>query len=235
MFEMAGALPADVRQLLATKYGCGPLFSESSEELIQRRFFEMRSITYRGHSVVMPIIELVNHGGDVRYDHSDTIALRGNFADEVLVRYSDLDSFDYFLSWGFATQRPVAFSVALHGSVGTTRMEIGQTFNTVVTSERQWVPAFRMADTNIVQLPFLMIGNVRFPRLPKGIFYKLMRDAGYKGFEEAFDTVQHLNRIHFLNLIEELEPFDLPISQTLRTMARYQLRAMSFCFGSREI
>ena len=234
MFEMAAALPAQLRQLLLTKYGCGAWFAEATDALIQQRYFETRSITYRGRSVVMPLIELVNHGDGPRYDVSDGVAFRGSFSGEAFVQYSDLDSFDYFQSWGFAVQRPTAFSVGLHGNIGAARLEVGQTFNARVTSERSWVPQIRK-NGDAVSLSFLMIGNDRLPRLPKGIFYRLMRDAGYAGFEEAFDMVHHVNRLHFLGLIEELEPFDQPIARIVRTMARCQLRAMSSCFGVREI
>lgn len=234
MFEMAGALPAELRELLLKKYGCGVWFAEPTDELIRRRFFDTRTITYRGQSVVMPLIEMVNHGEGPRYDLSDGVALRGSFPGEVFVQYSDLDSFDYFLSWGFATQRPVAFSVALEGNVGSARLRIGQDFNARVTSERSWIPDL-LKSGDIALLPFLMIGNARFAGLPKGIFYRLMRNAGYKGFEEAFDTIHHLNRLHFLGLLDELDGIALPIAQTLRAMARYHLRAMSFCIGIREI
>jgi hypothetical protein len=234
MFEMADALPAEFRRSLVTKYGCGPWFLDPTDALIQQRYFETRTITYRGQSVVMPLIELVNHGDGPRYDLSDGVAFRGSFPGEAIVQYCDLDCFDYFRSWGFATQRPVAFSVGLHGNIGAARLEVGQTFNERVTSERSWIPEIRK-NSEAVSVSFLMIGNKRLPRLPKGIFYRLMRNAGYAGFEEAFDMVHHVNRLHFLGLIEELEPFDLPIARALRTMACYQLRAMSFCFGVREI
>jgi hypothetical protein len=62
-----------------------------------------------------------------------------------------------------------------------------------------------------------------------------MREAGYVDFVEAFDLIHHTNRLHFINLLLKLEGIDLPIARTLRTMASYHLRAMSFCYGVREI
>ena len=236
-FEMAAALPKELRELLLTKYKCGSWFAEPTDSLIQQLFFTTRIITYRGQPVAMPLIEIVNHGDGPRYDLSDGVAVRGSFPGEVYVQYSELDSFDYFLSWGFATPRPVAFSIALAlaGPVGSARLEIRQEFNAaLVTSERAWIPdMFKKSDA--VALSFLMIGNNRFPDLPKGIFYRLMRAGGQKGFEEAFDMVCHVNRLHFLDLLEELDGFDLPIARTLKAMARHHLRAMSYCVGVREI
>ena len=82
-------------------------------------------------------------------------------------------------------------------------------------------------------LDFLTIGDRRNPSRCKAVFYKLMRDTGFPGFEEAFDTVQHANRMHFLKLLAAVEGFELPIVHTLRRMARHQLEAMSFAFGAR--
>ena len=62
-----------------------------------------------------------------------------------------------------------------------------------------------------------------------------MREAAQRGFEEAFDRIHHLNLLQFVSLLDELEDLDLSIARTLRAMARYQLRALSFHFGSREI
>ena len=37
MFEMAGTLPAELRQSLLTTFGCGAWFAEPTQELIERR------------------------------------------------------------------------------------------------------------------------------------------------------------------------------------------------------
>ena len=62
-----------------------------------------------------------------------------------------------------------------------------------------------------------------------------MRDAGFSGFEESFDLIHHVNRLHFINLLVAMDGVDLPIGQTIRAMARYQMHAMSYCYGVREI
>jgi hypothetical protein len=233
-FEMAGALPAELRHALSEKYRCGFWFEEPTEALIRYQFFNSRILDYKGRPVVIPIIELANHGVGAGYDPSDGVALRGTFPGEVFVEYAHLDSYDFFLSWGFATQRPVAFSMALTGIIQSTRLDIGQLFDGITSSERDWIPKIEKTSDS-VGLPFLMIGNQRYPRLPKGIFYRLMRDAGYAGFEESFDLIHHLNRMHFIDLLATLDGIELPLAKTLRAMAQYQLRAMSNCWGVREI
>ena len=251
IFEMAAALPDELRQMLLTQHRCGLWFKEPTEQLIAERFFNARSIDYRGCPVVMPLIEMANHGSGAHYDTSDGIALRGSFPGEIVVveltllgderergeivvEYSKFDSLDYFLTWGFATQRPVAFSVTLQGKIDSTPVTINQGFGGAMESERGWIPKIEKFSDRIT-LPFLMIGNRQAPRLPKGIFYKLLRDAGFSGFAESFDLIHHMNRMHFVNLLLALEDIDSPLARTMRTMACYQLRAMSFCFGVREI
>jgi hypothetical protein len=62
-----------------------------------------------------------------------------------------------------------------------------------------------------------------------------MRDAGFSGFEHAFDTVRHANRMHFLNLLAAIEAVDGPMAKTLRRMVRFQLQALSYCYGGHAI
>jgi len=232
--EMAAALPADLREVLITKYRLAPWFQDATEGLIRNRFFNARTITYQDGACVMPVMELANHGEGNGYDVSNGVAFSGTFPGEVCVQYTELDSFDFFRSWGFATPRPLAFSMLLTGSIQSSRLQIRQDFTGAARSPRDWIPSVEKTD-GAISLPFLMIGNQKYPRLCKGIFYRLMRDAGYSGFEEAFDLIQHTNRLLFLDLIAAVDGIDLPMARTLRAVAQFQLRAMSFCYGVREI
>ncbi len=232
--EMAAALPADLRDVLITRYHLAPWFQDTTEELVRNRFFNARTITYRDRAILIPVLELANHGQGNIFIFSNGIALKGSFPGEVYVQYAELDSFDFFRAWGFATPRPVAFSAPLKGNIQSARLEIGQDFLGATNLPHDWIPGIDKTD-GAIALPFLMIGNQKFPRLPKGIFYQLMRDAGYSGFEEAFDLVQHTNRLLFFDLIAAVDGIDLPMARTLRAVAQFQLRAMSFCFGVREI
>lgn len=234
IFEMAAQLSEELRDKLLTEYNCGRWFEQPSDELIAIQFFGARSIGVGGRATVMPIIDMANHGAGANYDLRSGVALRGTFSGEVVAEYAEFDSHDYFLTWGFATQRPVAFSVALTGKIDATTMEIEQLFEDVAEPPRAWIPKIdKTADK--IRLPFVLLGSNKMPRVPKGIFYRSMRDLGFKGVEEAFDLIHHTNRLHFLNLLMDLDGIDLPIARTLRAMAHYQLRAMSFCYGAREV
>ena len=234
IFEMAGQLPEEMRNKLLTQFRCGLWFKEPSDELIANRFFNARTIDYGGRATVMPIVEMANHGSGGGYNLTAGVGLKGMFSGEIVAEYAQYDSYDYFLGWGFTTQRPLAFSVSLTGKIDSTLMEIDQMFDGTEAPPKVWIPKVdRTADK--VKLPFLLIGHRNFPRVPKGIFYKTMRGAGFKGVEEAFDLIHHVNRLHFINLLIELDGIDLPMARTLRAMAHYQLRAMSFCYGVRAV
>jgi hypothetical protein len=234
IFEQAQALPQELRHELRTKHFCGTWFDDAPERAVEERYLGSRCIGYKGRSVIMPIIELVNHGAGAGYETSDGIALAGTFPGEVFVRYSDTDSYGLFLSWGFAAEQPQAMSIVLNGDVAQTKLRIERDLGDLKPAERIWVPELRSAP-DAIELTFLVIGNRQYPRLSKGIFYKIMREAGLSGFEEAFDAIQHINRMHFLDLLAALENTPGPMAQTLRRMARFQLQAMSFSVGVRAI
>lgn len=235
IFAQAQEMLPSLRQKLRHNFHCGPWFEDDvSERLIQEKFLGSRCIAYKRRTVVMPIIELANHGPGTGYETADGVALKGTFPGEVLVRYSNADSYGLFLSWGFAAEQPQTMSLALNGSVGQTALKVGRDLGDLQPDERAWIPKM-VRGAGGLELPFLVIGNKQYPRLCKGVFFKLMRDAELSGFEETFDTIQHLNRMHFLGLLAALEGVGGPMAQTLQRMARFQLQTMSFCYGVRAI
>jgi hypothetical protein len=152
----------------------------------------------------------------------------------VLASYSPLDSYGFFLGWGFVTEQPIALSIDLSGHIGASPLHVERIFKPSPETQRAWVPRLS-TDRGEPVVDFLMIGNRRYPRLAKGIFYRLMADAGFSSVEEAFDMIHHVNQQHFLDLISALEGYDQPLVRMLRKMALCQLKAMSFCYGVRAI
>lgn len=234
ILDGAQMLPQELRHELRTKHFCGSWFEDATERLVQAKFLDSRCIGYKGRSVVMPIIELINHGAGAEYDTSNGVGISGNFPAEVFARYSDADTYGLFLNWGFAAEQPQAMSIVLTGEIAQTRFRIGRDLADLKPVGRAWVPKVSSGPDGI-DLTFLVIGNRQYPRLSKGIFYKIMRDAGLSGFEEAFDLIQHSNRMHFLGLLAAIEDFSGPMVRTLKRMARLQLQSLSFCYGVRSI
>jgi hypothetical protein len=96
------------------------------------------------------------------------------------------------------------------------------------------VPQVNLQDSNLF-LSYLMIGNSKFPRLSRGIFCLLMREAGATNADEVFDSILYFNRMKFLKLLAVLEPHRGEMIVSFRKMAHYQLEAMAHCMGKREL
>lgn len=234
IFEAAQALPGDLRIELRDRFQCGSWFDDMTDEAVQHQFLNSRGIEYHDREVLMPVVELINHGAGPEIGLANGVTVRGIFPGEVLFRYSDMDSFGFFWSWGFVIERPLAFSLEMDGKVESTMLHIDRSFPPVKPGEKQWVPPLHR-DASGVSLDHLLIGSVQNPRLPKSIFQKTMRDGGFSALEEPFDVIRYVNSLHFLNLLKALEGIELPMAHSLRTMAHHQLHAMSFCYGHREI
>jgi hypothetical protein len=230
IFEQAQALPGDLREQLQFKYRFGDWFKNPTDALVQEKFLATRCIGFRGRKVVMPIVELANHGGGASYHLQDGIGIRGVFPGEVLVRYASFDPQVMFTVFGFASEEPLAFGMPLGGKVGQTSVQIGRDLSNLVSPDQHLVPQY-WTEGQMVRLQFLMIGNKQVPWLCKSVFYKIMRDLGLSGFEAAFDTMRHANRLHFLDLLAAVEAVEGPMALSLRRVARFQLEAMSYCYG----
>jgi hypothetical protein len=216
------------------EHRCGSWFEDPTEELIRTTYLGSRSISFQGRTTVMPFIELANHGHATDYVMRDGLTLEGVFAGEVLVNYAPLDPYGFFRGWGFVAEQPAAVSIDLLGNIGAVPLHVARVFKSSKEIQRAWLPQLSNGPAQPM-LDFLLIGNRQYPRLAKGIFYRLMRDAGFSAVEEAFDMIHHVNQQHFLGLLMALEGQDQPMARMLRRMARYQLGSMSFCYGVRAI
>jgi len=236
LIEALDDLPPDVRALLSSDFTMKlRLEGGSVVERAQRRFLDSRQIEKGAAWVVMPLMELVNHAPTgVPYDVSDGVTIEGVFPGEVLVFYMDMDTLGIFRTFGFASPERCAFSLPIQDQTGRRKILVQRRINFDSKLGSFQVPDFRM-DGDTLVLSCLMIGDVKFPRLSRGIFCRVMKEAGKQDPEEAFDAILHHNRTKFLKLLEALEPYGGGLIPTLRKVVRYQLEAMSFCIGTREL
>ncbi len=234
ILEQAQELPEELRHELVFEHRCGRWFEDFSERLVEQQFVASRRIAWRGRNVMMPVLDLANHGSGATFEPGEALRLETVTSGEVLVRYSDTDSYGVFLSWGFAAEQAQALSIDLVGEIESTELAIGRAFGDTKSDKRPWIPDLQM-EQGRAELDFLMLGNRSYPRLPRGIFRRVMRDGGFADVDEGFDVIQHVNRAHFLALLGALETAGGAMARTLRAMARHQLEALSFCIGARDI
>ena len=230
------AAPPELRALMKSTLDLGAWFAEISPKSVAERFFGSRCISYGERVVVMPIIELANHGTGTTYKVSNGIRLSGQFDGEILARYDLIsDSLQMFENWGFAPPEDAAFSLKL-GLESAGIVIRREQVKAVLVQGVPYVPDVSVNNGQLT-LSHLLLGHKKFPKLAKGIFYRIMRNAGrsHPEAEALFDTIVHANRTQFYRLLALSEDAPPKLGRLLRNLACFQLEAMSNTIGARDI
>jgi hypothetical protein len=231
--QFQGASP-ELRALAESTFGLDWWFSGPDLKSVASRYFGSRTIRYGEATVVMPIIELANHGDVANYEIANGIRLSGRFDGEILVRYEMIaDALEMFKGWGFASPEDAAFSLGLGlEKAGIVIRREG--VKPVLVNGVPFVPEVT-AKKGKIELSHLLLGHKKFPRLAKGIFYTIARQARRNDPEALFDMIQHVNRTQFHRLMALSEDAPPRLGRLLRDVVRFQLDAMSNSIGTRDI
>lgn len=233
--ESLAKLPEPVRDVLTTDWGLGPMFRGVDAKAVQNRFLRTRMIYRNGRGVLMPVLELVNHGVvGSPFQFTDGISIAGTYEREVLARYNFLDSFGVFLTWGFPNAEPVTYSLSMRLPLRGRTLVIRRELAKNRAHGRLRIPEVTVED-NKINFSFLMLGHKRFPKLPRGVFQYLMSEQGIEGADEIFDRIRLINGTKFLNLLSVLEGHESRTITALRQMCRHQITALMFCVGTSEL
>lgn len=234
VFEIMRECSPELRELLKKSYYGYRWVAEPTPETVQERFLDSRVIHYRDADVIMPIVELANHGHDAGYEVGDGVGLSGTFSGEVLVCYQLCDPLQIFGKWGFASDSEF-FALSIHLKVEQAGLEIGRNDPKPKQERKPFLPAPTVEEGKI-KLPYVLLGHKRQPGLPKANFMQAMRDAGrLRGeAENLFDLIQHANRMHMLQLFAACEDAPPRLGHLLRRVARFQMEAMSSSLGRSE-
>ena len=238
LLQMMSEAPPELRALLEAPFGLNPWLAGPTPGAIQDRFLTARVIHREGVTVVMPIIELANYGNLAEYGGENGVKLSGQFSGEVLVHYEFSDPLEIFRHWGFASDSEsfaLSLPMALERKSGP--LFIGREVGSSAIFKPGRKPYFPdlSIESGKITLSYLMLGHKKYPRLARGIFYRIMRQAGRSDAEETFDLIQHINRMQFYNLAAASEAAAPALGRLLRSVARYQLEAMSHSIGTREV
>jgi hypothetical protein len=224
----------ELRELLKKSYYGYRWVAEPTPETIQQRFLESRVIHYKDADVIMPIVELANHGHDTGYEIGDGVGLSGTFSGEILVNYQLCDPLQIFGKWGFASDSEF-FALSMHLKVEQAGLVIGREDPKPRQERKPFLPT-PTVEGGKIKLPYLLLGHKGQPGLPKANFVQTMRDAGrLRGEAESlFDLIQHVNRMHMLQLFAVCEDAPPRLGHLLRRVARFQMEAMSNSLGRSE-
>lgn len=232
--EMFSHAPPALRALMENPLNAAGWLAEPGPIAVQERFLGSRAISYAGRNVLMPVVELVNHGQPGRYRNAGGVAITGKFDGEILSEYQIGDPLRMFVRWGFASPEPMALCLAMRFETASGPIEIGRT-PMRRDPKRLFYPDAAI-ENGVLKLSYLVLGHVDYPRLPKANFYRLMRDAGRGGdAEEAFDKLQHINRMQFVRLIKACDGAEPRLARLMRELACLQLEALSSYAGTADI
>jgi hypothetical protein len=230
------ALPADVKELLVADFGMGESFGGDVARRIESRFITRRAHRRGEQRVIAPVLELAKHDPRGLAIESDNGIRIGGFApDGIRISYPLPDPLAIFQRFGFAAAQPVAFSLPMTIVSGETEISIGRDLHLGDRRGDVTMPQLSVVAPNSLALSHLMIGHSGFPRLSRGIFCARMRDADAKDPDAEFDRIAQQNTAKLLKLLDLLAGEEGPTILSLRRMARYQLEAMSWAIGTREI
>jgi hypothetical protein len=238
LLRMMRDAPGPLQEILRTPFGMDKWLDGPPQAAGPQRFLDSRVIRYKDAVVIMPVVELSNHGQSTSYECEDGVEIRGRFSGEILVRYEFTDPLEIFKQWGFVSEDEI-FALSLPVTIGGDggSLVIGRNVGGDALVKGEGIPFFPQVsrDGNRIEVSYLMLGHKSYPRLARGIFYKIMRQAGVPGVEELFDLVQHINRMQLYRLmaLSELAAADLGV--LLRKAARCQLECLSSSIGTREV
>jgi len=208
-----------------------PEEGSTNDDRTLRRFIRTRCINYQGKTVIMPIIDLVNHSPAVKsYDIDENgISISGMHEGEVLVRYNFMDPLRRFLNYGFNQKEPLAFSIRC--------ILQHQNYNVVVQGgqgDRPMKPCeiTLKDDRLIVKQPLL--GSLRTPKMPRTLFIQACQAVNGVNADELFDQIQQSNTFALIDIINELEDVNSEAASLLRISCLNQIEAQSNYFGIRQ-
>lgn len=237
LLDLFDSLPPELRNRLTKDFGMEAVIEGERGERMLRCFLRSRGIRRRGEVFLAPIFDCMNRGSEGLYPKfgpKGSVQLEGRSHGEILLAYEQYDSLGIFIMHGIALPREHAFSLPMRTKAGPFELFIGRDLTASAQRPGFRAPQMR-TESDVLRLSYLTVGDAGFPRMPRGIFYALMRDARAGGAEEIFDRILFANRTKFLSLLALLDPLRGELVSRLRSMVHFQLAALAECLGAREL
>ena len=226
LLRMTHDTPETLREFLRSVFDFELWLADPTPENVQERYFSSRYITYKGRGVVMPIVELANHGRGCLYEREDGVGLSGRLSGEILARYGFTDALDILNNWGFASgDQPFALSLRLEVQGRSGVLVIGRGDVSTDAGREPFVPDVAM-DGNRMTLSCLMVGHREHPSLARDIFRRVLHNAGWDDADALFDKILDYNRTQFEQLAIAAADAPPALAEMLRSVARSHLDAI---------
>jgi len=200
----------------------------NEEQELFRRFIATRRINYRGENVLMPMIELVNHSPvqPTWIIDKESIAIKGQYDGEVLVKYSASDPLLRYLQYGFNCKENLGFSLGMRlnhrgqeiyiqGGINFEPMKLITT-----TQQNQKITLIRP-----------LLSSYNRPRLPKKIFRDSCVSLCGVNPDELFEQIHQNNRLILIGLIKSLDNDNTVTNNELREALLNQIDILGHYYG----
>jgi hypothetical protein len=207
------------------------------DAIVLARFLQTRQIGYEdSRKVLMPVVELVNHSAEVPgFKVGQGISVEGVFEGEVLVSYSRSDALRRYLAYGFSYREPFAFSVNIAMPLGGGRsIRVRGQINEGEKASLGLIPKIQEREQALL-VSHVMLGSLNNPRIPKTIFVNATQSYLPAQADEVFERLRAANLDRLCALLELLDEPKSNFEIGLRRACLFHLRALSSCFGRREV
>jgi len=210
------------------------------EDVVLAKFLQSRCFHYHGNKILMPVIELVNHGTEANaFITGNGIAVSGSFASEVLVHYSRSDPIRRFFSYGFCCPERQVYSLPLNFQLNPqTRVRVGCNFakpteDSPVIFAGHNLPGIRL-DEGVWVIDYLLLATERTPRIPRTLICKALLEEPGLDAEEIFEVAHSLNHRALYAILRASEPYHTPVVEGVRNALLTHLEALSHHYGLRR-
>lgn len=223
-FAALEAVAPEIRDLLTDDLHFGGLLARARTLPAFDEFKKSRSIRIVERKAMMPIVELVNHASSVTgFNTMQGVAVRGRFADEVLVRYARTDAFGILASWGFANPEPRAYGLQMQFSWKGRAVSVHRVFRT-----SPQLPAITVTAKSIA-ISYVLLGHSEQPQMPRRLFAAAMAEAGENDAGPLFDVIRQRNCATLGRLSAALDGRVGDGEALLGKTCAYQLQALAGC------
>jgi hypothetical protein len=232
------ALPPPVGQSISAMFANDrddARFLPPTEQLTLIEYLSTRQFRRGDGLHIAPLLDLVNHDGEVPGYMAEGCSVEGTFAGEVLVRYSGVDTLAFAVLYSFAPISLAAFSVgATVGLPDGRRLSIARDVRKGTREGDVVLPEVRQ-EGDTVELTYLALGVRNGMDLPRAIFRKVMQRVGVTDSDHIFDAIVNYNQTRLIALLRQLRGEDSSLARMLEDGIINQLETLSACIGARAL
>ena len=202
----------------------------NEEQRLFDRFIATRQIFRDSKTYLMPMIELINHSASQSswIMDDDSIAVQGQYEDEILVRYSVSDPIRRLLQYGFNCKELTGFSLNFKLVHNDQKIFVKGGINT-----KHLDPPEILVQNQIVGIKQPLLGSIKNPRMPRTLFRDSCSKISTIRADELFDQIHQKNVLAIVGLIKELSLIEGEITERLKQALLDQIEINSKNYGKK--